>query len=129
MTMLFNIQVMKLLGSDALAVYGVIVTVSTFEQCCAYGIGQAAQPIISQNFGARLEDRTRAALRYSLITSVIVGVLWTAISEALPNGIIRLFMTPTEQVLEIAPAIIRVYASSFILLPVNVFPLIIFRLP
>lgn len=121
MTMLFNIQVMKLLGSDALAVYGVIVTVSTFVQCCAYGIGQAAQPIISQNFGAGLEDRTRAALRYSLITSVIVGVLWTAIPEALPNGIIRLFMTPTEQVLEIAPAIIRVYASSFILLPVNVF--------
>lgn len=121
MTMLFNLMIMKYLGSDALAVYGVIVTVSTFVQCCAYGVGQAAQPIISQNFGAGLHDRTRAALRYSLITSLAMGILWTVLSEAFPGVMIRLFMTPTDSVLAIAPRIIRVYASSFILLPINVF--------
>lgn len=53
LTMLFNRQIMKYLGTDALAVYAIIVNISTFVQCCGYGIGQAAQPIISVNFGAK----------------------------------------------------------------------------
>ncbi|WP_330361125.1 MATE family efflux transporter [Blautia hydrogenotrophica] len=54
LTVLFNRQIVKYLGTDALAVYGVIVNVSTFVQCCAYSVGQAAQPIISINYGAKL---------------------------------------------------------------------------
>ena len=44
LTVLFNRQIMKYLGTDALAVYGPIINVSTFVQCCAYsgGTGGAA---------------------------------------------------------------------------------------
>ena len=34
---------------------------------------------------------------------------------------VRIFMTPTEEILEIAPNIIRSYGISFLLLPLNVF--------
>ena len=44
LTVLFNRQIMKYLGSDALAIYGPIIQVITFVQCCAYSVGQAAQP-------------------------------------------------------------------------------------
>lgn len=44
LTVLFNRQIMKYLGSDTLAIYGPIIQVSTFVQCCAYSVGQAAQP-------------------------------------------------------------------------------------
>ena len=44
LTVLFNRQIMKYLGSDVLAIYGPIIQVSTFVQCCAYSVGQAAQP-------------------------------------------------------------------------------------
>ena len=50
--MLFNRQIMRYSGPDALAVYGIIVNISTIVQCCAYSAGQAAQPVISMNFGA-----------------------------------------------------------------------------
>lgn len=50
LTVLFNRQIMQYLGSDALAIYGPIINVSTFVQCCAYSVGQASQPIISTNF-------------------------------------------------------------------------------
>ena len=54
LTILFNRQIMRrYLGPDALAVYGPIINVSTFVQCCAYSVGQAAQPIISMNLGAK----------------------------------------------------------------------------
>ena len=39
---------MKYFGTNELAVYGIITQVTAFVQCCAYGTGQAAQPIISQ---------------------------------------------------------------------------------
>lgn len=52
LTVLFNRQIMKYLGANALAIYGPIINVSTFVQCCAYSVGQAAQPLISANYGA-----------------------------------------------------------------------------
>ena len=63
LTMLFNRQILQGLGTDALAVYGVIVNVSTMVQCCAYSVGQAAQPILSASFGAGKWGRIRAALK------------------------------------------------------------------
>ena len=38
-----------------------------------------------------------------------------------PNFYIRVFMSPTPEILSMAPAIIRTYALSFLLLPFNIF--------
>ena len=121
LTVLFNRQIMKYLGANALAVYGPIIQVSTFVQCCAYSVGQAAQPIISTNFGAGKGGRIRETLRLALWTTVFFGVFWTVLSMLCPNVYIRIFMAPTPEILAMAPAIIRTYALSFLLLPFNIF--------
>lgn len=51
LTILFNRQIMVYLGTNALSVYGVIVNISTFVQCCAYSVGQASQPTIFRCYG------------------------------------------------------------------------------
>ena len=121
LTVLFNRQIMKYLGSNALAIYGPIIQVSTFVQCCAYSVGQASQPIISTNYGAGKGKRIKETLRLSLWTTAFFGVFWTALSMACPNLYIRIFMAPTTEILNMAPAIIRTYALSFLLLPFNIF--------
>lgn len=121
LTVLFNRQILKYLGTDALSVYGIIINISTFVQCCAYSIGQASQPIISTNYGAGQGSRIKELLKYALGTAFIFGILWTAACLAVPNGFIRVFMTPTDSILQIAPAIIRSYGISFLLLPFNIF--------
>ncbi len=121
LTVLFNRQIMRCLGSNALAVYGPVIQVSTFVQCCAYSVGQASQPIISTNFGAGKGERIRETLRLALWTTAFFGVFWTALSMACPNLYIRIFMAPTPEILEMAPAIVRTYALSFLLLPFNIF--------
>lgn len=121
LTILFNKQIMRYLGSAALAVYGPVINVSTFVQCCAYSVGQASQPIISTAYGAGKGDRIKETLKYSLITSFIFAAFWTILSEAVPNLYIRIFMSPTDEILAIAPAIIRTYALSFVLLPFNIY--------
>ena len=121
LTVLFNRQIMQYLGTNALAVYGPIIQVSTFVQCCAYSVGQAAQPIISTNFGAGKGDRIWETLRLALETAIFFGLFWTAVSMACPNLYVRIFMQPTQRILDIASAIIRLYAISFLFLPLNIF--------
>lgn len=121
LTVLFNRQIMKYLGADALAVYGPVIQVSTFVQCCAYSVGQASQPILSTNYGAGKTARIRETLRLALWTTAFFGVFWTLLSLACPNLYIRIFMASSPEILEMAPAIVRTYALSFLLLPFNIF--------
>lgn len=121
LTVLFNRQILKYLGTDALSVYGIIINISTFVQCCAYSIGQASQPIISMNYGAGKKERIREVLKYAVGTAVVFGLIWTVACLTVPNLFIRIFMTPTERILQIAPAIIRSYGISFLILPFNIF--------
>ena len=48
------------------------------------------------------------------------GVVWTLSAELVPNGFVRIFITPTDSILSIAPGIIRRYGISF-LLPFRIF--------
>jgi putative MATE family efflux protein len=118
---LFNRQIMAHLGADALAVYGVTTQVTSFAQGIAYGAGQAAQPIISQNHGAKQYSRIKKCLKYGVITSLCMGVFWVALMLIFPNAIMNFFMKPTPEVEKIAPAILRIFGLSYILLPFNVF--------
>lgn len=121
LTIFFNKQIMHYLGANALAVYGIIINISTFVQCCAYSVGQAAQPIISTNYGAGKGGRIRETLKYALGTTAFFAIFWTVLSLAVPNGYIKVFMSPTSEILKIAPGIIRSYSISFLLLPLNIF--------
>lgn len=53
-------------------------------------------------------------------TAAVFGVVWTLAAELVPNGFVRIFITPTDSILSIAPSIIRRYGISF-LLPFSIF--------
>lgn len=120
-TALLNNQIRKYLGSDALAVYGVIVYRSTCVQCCAYSVGQAAQPILSANLGAGKPKRIKEVLRYSLFSCAFFGILWTLVRCLFPKQIVDLRRDATNEVLAISGKIIILYSLSFLLLPFNIF--------
>lgn len=121
LTMLFNRQIMRYAGTDALAVYGIIVNVSTIVQCCGYSVGQAAQPLLSINFGANNGDRIKQTLKDALQATAFFSIVWTALTLLLPKAFVYIFMAPTPGVLAITPRIMRSYGISFLLLPLNVF--------
>lgn len=98
LTIFFNRQIMKYLDTNALAVYGIVAYVSTFVQCCAYSAGQAAQPIISANYGARQGGRIGEPLRYALLTIAFFILFWTGLSLAAPNLYIRVFTTLGQRI-------------------------------
>ena len=121
LAMLFNNQIMKYLDTSSLAVYGVIVNLSSLVQSLSYGVGQAAQPIVSKAYGAGRTEDIRRVQRYGIVSAFVVGLLALAAAEAFPSAIIRGFMKTDSVVESIAPRILRIYALSFVLLPRNIF--------
>ena len=127
LAVLFNRQIMTWLGSEALAVYGIATLIATIVQCLAYGIGQAAQPILSENHGAAQFGRVRECLRCGIWTSFGLGAAAALLVFLLPEPLVRLFTAPTAELLAISPGILRVYGLSFLFLPFNIFATFYFQ--
>lgn len=121
LSVMFNNQIMHYAGSAALAVYGVIININILVQSCSYSIGQAAQPILSINFGAKNEVRVKQTFFWSLVTAAGMALFWTGITMGFPIAIVNLFMRPSKEVLAIASPIMRSYFLSFLLLPLNIY--------
>lgn len=121
LTIIFNRQISKYLGNDHLSVYGIIVNISTFVQCLAYGVGQASQPLFTTYYGTKKIKLINKTLKYAINSVILIGLIWTISCIISPNFFVYLFMKPTNNVLEIAPKIIRIYSLSFLLLSFNIF--------
>ncbi|MCD7768732.1 MAG: MATE family efflux transporter, partial [Oscillospiraceae bacterium] len=115
-----NNQLMKYGGAAALAVYGVLTTVTSLFQSLFGGVGQAIQPIASTNFGAGQTERIGRLLRLSMTTVLGMGAAFVLIGELFPAGLMRLFMSVSEEVLAMAPGLARRYFLVFLPLGVTV---------
>lgn len=120
-TFIMNNQIMKYSGPAALAVYGMLSTIAALYLCIFEGIGQAAQPLVSANFGAKEHKRYLSIGRLGMKTAVICGVVCAAICIVIPSQVTTVFMKVTPEVAGIAPYILRVYSISFLPLAVSMF--------
>ncbi len=116
-----NNQIMKYCGAPALALYGVLGTVSALFLSIFSGIGQAAQPIVSENYGAGNRKRCLEAESLGIKTSVLFGTVFAVLCIVFPIQITGIFMKMTPEVTEITPYILRVYSLSFVPLAINTF--------
>ena len=78
-------------GDLALAVIGVIMSITTFLIMPAMGIGQGAQPILGFNKGAKKYGRVKDTLKLSLLSATSVVALGFIVSKIWPAQLIGLF--------------------------------------
>ena len=99
---LSNVQLAKYgaltkFGADIpIAIIGIQSKVFTVVINLVVGIVLGCQPIISFNMGARKYDRVRELYKKIILSSLIIGVIFTAIFQIAPELVIRLFGTPTN---------------------------------
>lgn len=72
-----NFQFMSMLGEDGVAAYSVGCYLFPLIFSISNAVAQSAQPIISFNYGAGQETRVSQALRLSLLTGGVCGLLVT----------------------------------------------------
>ena len=123
-SIIMNNQIMKYSGPAALAIYGVMITVVALFQNIYAGVGQAAQPLVSVNFGAGLLDRIRQTYRIAAVAALAFSVCFTAVGMAFPRQITMLFMDATPEVLEMAPSIMRIYYWALLVSGYSIFDIV-----
>lgn len=120
LSIIMNNQIMRYGDTNALAVYGVVATITSLFQALYCGVGQAIQPIVSANCGAMQTQRIKQVWKMSLTTVIVLGIGFTAVGELFPTQIVGLFMDVTLEVLTIATGIIRPFFLLFLFLGVTV---------
>lgn len=80
-------------GDAALAVIGIIKSITTFLVMPAMGISQGAQPIVGFNHGAKRYDRVKEVLTLSVISATSIVTLGFVVSKIFPYQLIGLFNT------------------------------------
>lgn len=115
-----NNRILAYGGTAELAVYGVIATIMSLLQALFCGVGQAIQPLVSANFGAKQLERIQKVWKYSLVTVILMGTLFMAVGEWMPIQITQLFMNADASVLEIVPVAFRLHFLVYIFLGITV---------
>lgn len=121
LVILFNNQVMRYFGATELAIYGIGSNIFSTFQTFSYGIGNAAQPIMAQNLGAKQYERVRKTAWLGIRTSLILAAALTAVMLLFPTQITRIYMSATEDVIVMAAPILRRYFICLLFMPLNVF--------
>lgn len=126
-TVFFNLQLLRYIGDIGVSVYGIIAnTIIVFYSLCN-GANQAAQPIISTNFGAQKWKRIEEVKRLALIVCLGVCIIPVVIVLVAPNAFTYIYLKPDEQILSLAPHAVRIYFSMFFLTGFNLFVISCFQ--
>lgn len=80
-------------GDMAIAGMGVAMKVVTITGMVCMGLGQGIQPLLGYCVGAKLWKRFKEVFRFSLIFSLILGVVLTVICYLFTNQIVSAFLT------------------------------------
>lgn len=115
-----NNQIQRYGGTMELGIYGVVAAITSLFQALFCGVGQAIQPLISANHGAGNHDRVKTFWRYGLITSLVMGIVFTLLGELFPRQITQLFINATPEALAAAPEIFRQFFLLFPFLGITV---------
>lgn len=118
--LLFNLQLLRYVGDIGVVVYGIISNVALVVTSLSNGIAQAAQPMLSANYGAGNTERVRESRNLGLTAAMAAGVLFTSLGYLIPVPIAELFLEPTEQIIAMAVPAIKLYFISFVISEWNI---------
>ena len=89
--MILNRKLEQYGGDMALAVVGIIMSITTFLVMPAMGIAQGAQPIMGYNFGAKNLKRVKSTLILSMIWTTCIISVGLVVSKIWPATLVGLF--------------------------------------
>lgn len=119
--MLYNIQLMKFVGSDGIVAYGIIMYVSFIFAGTFLGYAIGVAPIIGYHYGAGNEAELKSLLKKSLALTGAAAVALTATAELLAPALGAVFVGYDEALLAITVRAIRLFSLSYLIQGFNIF--------
>lgn len=121
LAMLYNLQLLKYLGENGVAAYGVLMYVQFIFIAVFIGYTIGTSPVISFNYGANNQQELQALRKKSQLFTLVMGILMAVASQFLAKPLAYFFVGYDEQLLILTVYAIKVSALSFILAGLNIF--------
>ena len=118
---IFNIDILKCAGDIGVSMYGIICNTVIIVTCLCNGINQAAQPILSTNYGAGLAQRIGQVRRLGIKTALCICSIPAILGLLVPNLFTYIFLEPNDEILAMSPIAIRTYFIGFFVMGINMF--------
>lgn len=118
---IFNIEILKCAGDIGVSMYGIICNTVIIVTCLCNGINQAAQPILSTNYGAGLAQRIGQVRRLGIKTALCICSIPAILGLLVPNLFTYIFLEPNDEILAMSPIAIRTYFIGFFVMGINMF--------
>lgn len=119
--MLYNMQLMKYIGTNGVVAYGIIMYVGFIFSGTYIGYSLGSAPVISYHYGAGNKKELKSLFRHSIILLVISSVIMTLLAEVLAKYLAGIFVSYDKQLLELTTTAIRIYSVSYLISELNIF--------
>ena len=118
---LFNKQLMDMVGADGVSAYGVIMYVGFLFVGTYVGYSLGSAPVISYHYGANNKNELKSLLKKSVRLLGIVAIVMTVLAEILARPLASIFVGYDEGLLNITINALRLYSISYFVSWFNIF--------
>ena len=118
---LYNFQLLRLIGENGVAAYGVIMYAAFLFVAVFVGYAVGSAPIVSFHYGARNRAEVHNLYQKSLRLITVVSVTMTLASMLIIPFVARVFVGYDPELLELTTRAFRLYALSFLIMGFNVY--------
>jgi len=118
---LYNFQLMKFVGENGVAAYGVIMYVAFIFIAIFLGFSFGSAPIISFNYGANNTAELKNVFNKSIKLIGIFSVVITVIAISLSGVLSKIFVGYDEQLLNLTIRGLKLYSINFLFVGFNIF--------
>jgi putative MATE family efflux protein len=109
-------NMVKIYGGDlAIATFGMVNRFLTLVLMPIFGMNQGLQPIIGYNFGAKKNDRVKAALKVTVLITTMIGFIFSFVALVFPRILLTMFTTDQE-LLDMGVVALRIIISTMLFL-------------
>lgn len=113
-SMVFNIQLLRLIGENGVSAYGIIMYVSYIFMAIFLGYSIGMAPAVGYNYGANNKAELKNILHKGLLIIGITGVVMVGLSEAMAIPFSRIFSSGSEELQQVASTAMRIYSISYL---------------
>lgn len=119
--MLYNWQLMRLMGEDGVSAYGVIMYASMIFAALLMGYSVGSAPLMSFQHGAKNNEEKRSLFRHSLAIIAVGGVLMLASAELLAPEVAEIFTGYDQELFDITIQAFRTYSLAFLIMGFSIY--------
>lgn len=113
-SMLYNLQLLKYVGEDGVAAYGVIMYLSTVFMAIFAGYANGIAPVTGYHFGAGNHAELKNLLQKSLKLVAVLAVLMFSLAQLLGGTLAKIFVGYDAELLQLTVHAIRIYAFVYL---------------